>query len=429
MFVNYLNNLPYCLISTIGSIFIANTFINKSFKKNFSYNAIIILIYSLLNCGMCTKETNVVQIVLFILTMTLSIKYIYDFSMVSSSILSIVTIIVILLSKILISFPYFAYMNEVKLNKDYLLIINIITLFVAYLITKINFIQRIVKPLIKRYEHKVIKGELIFLILIILIISFFNYQMLSNRYLDTCNICFLLFIFMLIVFSMTYIWNKNRYKELKDSYDNLFEFACLYEDELEKDKLLRHEYKNQLAVIKGLTKDEKVLEHIDQMLEHTKKEDIIDIKGLNNIPKGGLRGLFYYKISTIKKNNINFSIDISRSVKKHLSNLKIEEIKSLTYILGILCDNAIDECIKNKNSNISIEIYNIGMDINIVISNTIIDKVNLNKMGQKGYTTKGDNRGNGLYLVKKLINNNEKIFLSTKLINNYFVQEIKIKNI
>lgn len=429
MFVNYLSNLPFCLIGSIGSIFIANNFIKKSFRKNFSYNVIIILIYSLLNCGIFTEDYTAMQIILSVLTMTLSIKYIYDFSVVSSAILSITTIIILMFSKIILSISCINYLEGITSNKVSLLLVNIITIIIAYSISKISYIQKLVKPLIARFEHRVIKGELSLIVLIISIISFFNYQIFSNRYLDTCNICFVLFIFMLIVFSLIYIWNKNRYKELKDSYDNLFEYACMYEEELEKDKLLRHEYKNQLAVIKGLTKNKKILNHIDQILENNKKEDTINIKGLNNLPKGGLRGLFYYKISTIRKKNINFSIDISKSVKRYLSQLKLEETKSLTYILGILCDNAIDECLKDKDSNLSIEIYYIGKEINIVISNTIVNKINLKRIGERGYSTKGINHGNGLYLVKKLLKNDDKISLSTKIINNYFVQELKIKNI
>ena len=300
------------------------------------------------------------------------------------------------------------------------------TITLAYLVSKISYINRIITPIIKRLKDKTINGELALIILIISIISFFNYQLFSNRYIDTYNICFLLFIFILIVFSLIYILNKNRYKELKDSYYNLFEYACMYEEELEKDKLQRHEYKNQLAVIKGLSKNKKVINHIDHILENS-KNDYINIKGLNNIPKGGLRGLIYYKISTIRKNNINFIVDISKSVKIPLSQLKIEDIKTLTYILGVVCDNAIEECNKNKDVNISIEIYKLGKEINFIVSNTITDKININKLGEKGYSTKGKNHGNGLYLVNKLLKNNKYMSLHTKVINNYFIQEIKIK--
>jgi len=413
----------------MGIVLIANNLVNKSFKENISYNLIIILIYSLLNCSIFIGNQNPFQLILSVLIMSLSIKYIYDFSIVSSIILSIITILFLILSKLILSLAYINHKQIVEENWWILFGVNIVTITIAYLLSKIKFLQSIIKSIVVRFENLVIKGELILIILTISMISYLNYQVFSNRYLGTYNIFFMLFVFVLIVFSLIYIWNKNRYKELKDNYDNLFEYTCIYEEDVEKDELLKHEYKNQLAVIKGLTKSKKVLNHIDKILENNKEKDIINIKGLNNLPKGGLRGLFYYKISDIRKKNINFSIDISRSVKKILSQLKIEEINTLTYILGIFCDNAIDECKKDKNATISIEVYKIEHDISIVISNTIIDKVDLKQVGVKGYSTKGQNRGNGLYLIKKLLKNEDKISLSTKVINNYFVQELRIRTI
>ena len=111
---------------------------------------------------------------------------------------------------------------------------NVSNIVIAYIITKINIVQRIIKPIIIRFEKYTIKGELIIIVLVTGVLTFFNYQILSNRYLDFCSVCFLLFIFTLIVFCVIYIRNKNRYKELKDSYDNLFDHACMYEEELEK---------------------------------------------------------------------------------------------------------------------------------------------------------------------------------------------------
>lgn len=427
MFVEYISNLPFCLLGSVGIFLTVNSFINKSFKKNLSYNIIIILIYSFLNCGIFMDKASLLQSILSLLLMILTIKYIYDFSVVSSTILSIVTIIFLISSKTVLSIICINYMDLINSNYLILLLFNTISILMAFLISKINIIQRIIKPLIRRFEHYTIKGELVLIVLITCVISFFNHQIFNNRYLDMCNVCFILFVFTLIIFSMIYIRNKNRYKELKESYDNLFDYACMYEEELEKDTLLRHEYKNQLAVIKGLTKNKKVSNHIDQILESNRKEELINIKGINNLPKGGLRGLFYYKVSTIRKKKIDFSIDISKNVKRYLSKLKLEETKTLTYILGIFCDNAIEECIKDKKSNISIEMYYIDEEVRIIVSNTIIEKVSLDKIGNRGYTTKGINRGNGLYLVNKMLKEDEKMSLSTKIINNYLVQTLKIR--
>ena len=123
MFVNYLNNLPFCLIGSIGSILIINSIAGKTFKKNLSYNAIIILIYTLLNCAIFTDSHTLFQIILSILVMTLCVKYIHDFSIISSLICSIFSIALLLFSKTIIYLIYMSVFSQMN-NNIILIIIN-----------------------------------------------------------------------------------------------------------------------------------------------------------------------------------------------------------------------------------------------------------------------------------------------------------------
>ena len=50
----------------------------------------------------------------------------------------------------------------------------------------------------------------------------------------------------------------------------------------------------------------------------------------------------------------------------------------------------------------------------------------MTKIDNKGYSTKGKNHGNGLYLAKKIIEKNSNIEVKTNIINNYFVKRIII---
>ena len=100
MFVDFVSKLPTAILGTIGVFWLVNSFVNKSFKKNLSYNVIVIIIYSLLNCGLFIDKTNLIQLLLSLLLMVLVIKCIYDISAVSSVILSIFTIVFLILSKI-----------------------------------------------------------------------------------------------------------------------------------------------------------------------------------------------------------------------------------------------------------------------------------------------------------------------------------------
>ena len=51
------------------------------------------------------------------------------------------------------------------------------------------------------------------------------------------------------------IIEKSNYDKLLTEYDGLFKYVKIFEDWIENEQFNRHEYKNQLAVIKGLSKN------------------------------------------------------------------------------------------------------------------------------------------------------------------------------
>lgn len=73
-----------------------------------------------------------------------------------------------------------------------------------------------------------------------------------------------------------------------------------------------------------------------------------------------------------------------------------------------------------------IEIYEINNIANIVISNTCKEnKVLLNRY-DKGVSTKGKGRGNGLYFAKKMLTKNTWIEESQEIIDGYYIETLKI---
>ena len=56
------------------------------------------------------------------------------------------------------------------------------------------------------------------------------------------------------IMALIFVKNRNSYNELTDEYDSLFSYIQNFEEWIEKEQLNRHEYKNQLAVLRCLTK-------------------------------------------------------------------------------------------------------------------------------------------------------------------------------
>ena len=130
----------------------------------------------------------------------------------------------------------------------------------------------------------------------------------------------------------------------------------------------------------------------------------------------------------MKDNRILFSLDVSRDVRKiDLEKMNIEDNYKLCKIVGVLLDNAIEESLKIDDRRIMISLY-VDDDMLIIdISNRFDGKIDLDKIDEEGYTTKGEGHGYGLSLVKKLVNGNDCFINERKVNKDVFKQIIKFK--
>ena len=127
-----------------------------------------------------------------------------------------------------------------------------------------------------------------------------------------------------------------------------------------------------------------------------------------------------------KNKNISVTINVNKNIKE-LEFIDSETQKNLIKVLGICLDNAIEASEVSEKKNISLEIYKMSNEIRIVICNTYnSDLVDLNKIENKGYSTKGKGRGNGLYYLSKVISSQKTISTEWVIMNDYFVRN-KVK--
>ena len=307
------------------------------------------------------------------------------------------------------------------------ILFNLIFSIVLTSLFSINKIKQKILFFIKKVENRKTITMIIALLLGILTLTTILYTITINFTINAAfisNVILFLVFFILIIILLS---ERNSYEKLSDEYDNLFKYIQIFEDWIEKEQLTRHEYKNQLAVLRSMTKEKRVKDKIDSVIEDFINIDNDMITQLKSMPNGGLKGLLYYKISIAKKNRINISIDIDENSGNVLSKISEDKQKTLTKLLGIYMDNAIEAATDTKKKNISIEIYKIKEEIRIVISNTYNKEKIISDRTAKGVSTKGKGRGNGLYFASKLMSMNDWIEEKQKTINNYYIQELIIK--
>ena len=76
---------------------------------------------------------------------------------------------------------------------------------------------------------------------------------------------------------------------------------------------------------------------------------------------------------------------------------------------------------------LGIEIYLNNNDVEIIISNSYLGKVDTKNVNEKGYSTKGKNHGYGLPLVKNILEHSDIFSGETITCNDIYTQKLNIK--
>ena len=409
------------------------TLIETDKKINYIQVTILLLLGAIVSTCIYQVEYKSIYTILMYLINIIIYKIIFKENMVRVILLASLVMVVTFIADITCGLILIVFFSTQEIREVWYLhllanMMTIINCLIAIIVAKkYNINKKIIDKLEKISNYSV----LIFLILTVIVLTIITYNFTQNEDFNI-NIGIntaitLIFICLLGIF----IKEKNNYSQLSSEYDNLYVYVQNFEDWIEKEQLNRHEYKNQLAVLRCLTKEKKVKEKIDEILE-----DNINIEGqfvtqLKSLPKGGIKGLMYYKAAIAQKRKLYLTTDVSIEDKGILSKLSEKEVRILCKLIGIYFDNAIEAAEESRKKNISIEIYELKDKVNFVFSNTFKRHKNMKDRNKKGVSTKGEGRGNGLYFAEKLIKENSWLDQKQEIIDNYYIQQITInkKNI
>lgn len=201
-------------------------------------------------------------------------------------------------------------------------------------------------------------------------------------------------------------------KSLSYLYDNIRAF--------------KHNYTNMLDTIGGYI-EENDIEHLKIYYSELASEcnrvtnlAVLDPKKINN---PGLYNLLTSKY--LRAFNLKVNMDFNILADINSFDIKIYDFAK---ILGIFLDNAI-EAAKECNEKIIHVILKKEANSNkqiIIIENTYSDKnINLDKIYEKGFSTKFNNTGLGLWEVNKIVKKYNNINLITAKTETYFRQTLE----
>lgn len=423
------------IITTITNVYIWSKLLNKrpNFKnwKNYLY-FILMAITTFINYF---YNNHFLRIMTITMMMSLFIKLIFN-EKVNKSILGAVTSqLIYMISEIIfaliITFVFDMNSNDIINNQFGTVLANFVISSISIVVVNIKYVNVFYQFLIKitcKIKNTQIIAAAIFISIIANVLAMINYYKVEFVYLLIFNAFMTLGCFGIVVYSLK---TKNSYVEVNNKYSTTLNSLKEYEDILNKYRVSNHENKNQLLTIRNMLpkEDKKIISYIDKILENKHKDSDKAMRKTAVIPAGGLRGLIYSKVLVMDERKIHYDLDFSSSIKTVDLINKIDESTMLDIctVIGVYVDNAIDEVTNLKDKNICIEMYLDDNDLIIAISNNYAHKIDLDKLEEKGYTTKENGHGYGLPLTREIINNNNRLKNEKRISKEIFTQVLKIK--
>lgn len=327
--------------------------------------------------------------------------------------------IILSVAAILLNVTSVSEFNESIILK---MVFSILELSITILIIRNKKCNELLNKVItESNKDKVVSIFLIFTAAtVIILVSKYQYSFSKSTYL--ANIALIL-----IFTGLMYMSVKNNIKAKRESNktETLLKYMTKYEQIIDEERMNRHETLNNLLLLKSIKDKNSVdfdvsMKDIICLYEKNGKETI---KNIGTLPTG-LKGILYYKMDSMKKFDIDVMARISNTASPIIEELKGKDYNSVCKILSILLDNANEAACESKEKSVLIDISALDGTLNIIVENSFKDKVNIKKLHNRYYSTKGNGRGLGLFLANKIVKENNNVNLVQNIHGDRFVSEI-----
>lgn len=306
---------------------------------------------------------------------------------------------------------------------------------ISSVVLSIILISLLRKPLrkITKYISSLKYREII--LLIIIYVEFIVIIILQAPY-ETITLNALTDIFVIFTITGIGVFNSSsemKMEDLNKYYQDIFEYSKANEDLLNNYKMQVHENKNKILMIKGMLdgpkkETKKYVDSILREINEDKSNTNYWLTELKYVPLPGVRNFINYKLIELKKLGAQIEVFVSSELEMiDEPSLGNNEYNQLSTILGVILDNMIDAIKELDEKLISINIYLEDNKIQAEFVNNFAGEIDLNRLNEVGYTTKGEQHGVGLPLVAKITKMNKRFECKPKIIDNFFVQHLKIK--
>ena len=260
-------------------------------------------------------------------------------------------------------------------------------------------------------------------------LSYFEYAYdIQSKTIRHLILVFYLLFFMGIIKKLdTYLKEKLQEKLNQEQalrYRDMERYSRHIEELYKEVRSFRHDYTNLLTSLRlGIEEEdmEQIKEVYDSVLKDSSQklqDNKYDLGRLVNIRDRALKSLLAGKFIKAREKDIVFNVEVPEEIQ-------VEGMSLLDFltIVSILCDNAIEASAEASQPHVSIAFLKNGAQETFIIENSIKDEgIDISEIFSFGVSSKGEERGVGLYTVMKLVETYPNTSLNTTCQNQVFRQ-------
>ena len=418
------------LLTAVSTIIIMTLAFGKTTtnKISINYKSIIsIIVASIVITYNAYFTETILKLVVVVMMLALVAYFTYNESISKTIVNTLICYFFMMLYEVIISIIV-SGMNIIDINAfNNSVIFKLVFSFVDVLLVLFTMGLKIVRKVVDKINSKIGNKLVIIIMFIVLIIMFvsldFVFSVTFDNKIYLTNLIIIMCLIILLSFSL-----YNYFKAVKEmeKTEVLLNFMSKYEKIIDEGRINKHEMLNNLLFLKSIEdKNSKDFNNTLDELITTYNKKGFGIKNIYNLPSG-LKGIFYYKLNGLEEKGYNININISKKLSSSLKDIDHKEYIILYKMIGILLDNAIESAEKTKEKLINVDVYKEKEGIIITIDNTFKGKIDISRLTEKYYSTKGKNRGFGLFIINNLLRNSKSISLDQSISGNIFTSRVII---
>lgn len=341
--------------------------------------------------------------------------------------ITVLELIITRLTLIIFGVPYDT-VTEIPIYRFVVTSVIYLCIFGLYKLIKHFNVNITILDSIDRKSKGIIIINLIFALIVIFmqmyLISFYNDKL--PFFIILINLLCLLAYFSITIFNMAKTMKLEKATEDLEKEKLYNKTLQILHDNI---RAFKHDFSNIIAGIGGYveTNDiEGLKKYYRQLLQDCKQVNNLSSLNPDTINNPAVYAVLANKY--YKADNLGIKISLESFIDFNKLHMEIYEF---TRILGILMDNAIESSSECDEKLINVIIRNDTRQNRqlLIIENTYKNKdVNVEKIYEKGFTTKPHNTGLGLWEVNKIISKHKNLARYTTKTDKYFKQQIEIYN-